>query len=217
MRFPTSTVCLSLMSLALAASGLAEKGPPAYVAAARTDKNSELAHKILLGKARRGGIDLYFVGDSITRRWDGTDYPEFVANWNKNFFGWNAADFGWGGDTTQNILWRLENGELDGVNPKVIVILANWHKTTLVKRRQTTRRLRRSRKESGRSSKSAGRRRPAQRSCLWQSSPETTAPWPIRPSTELTRTSRDSRTAHRSVSLTLMTNSPTRTAFCSRA
>ena len=38
--------------------------------------------------------------------------------------GWNAGDFGWGGDRTQNILWRLENGELDGVNPKVVVLLA---------------------------------------------------------------------------------------------
>jgi lysophospholipase L1-like esterase len=47
-----------------------------------------------------------------------------LANWKANFFGWNAGNFGWGGDTTQNILWRLENGELEGVNPKVIVILA---------------------------------------------------------------------------------------------
>jgi lysophospholipase L1-like esterase len=110
--------------MALAASGLVETGPLAYVAAPRTDRNSQLAHEILVGKARRGGIDLYFVGDSITRRWGATDYPDLLANWNKNFFGWNAADFGWGGDTTQNILWRLENGELNGVNPKVIVILA---------------------------------------------------------------------------------------------
>jgi lysophospholipase L1-like esterase len=47
-----------------------------------------------------------------------------LANWRQNFFGWNAANFGWGADTIQNILWRLENGELDGVNPKVIVVLA---------------------------------------------------------------------------------------------
>jgi len=47
-----------------------------------------------------------------------------LANWHANFFGWNAADFGWGADRTQNILWRLEHGELDGVNPKVIVLLA---------------------------------------------------------------------------------------------
>src|SRR5262249_55191183 len=41
-----------------------------------------------------------------------------------NFFGWNAANFGWGGDRIENMLWRLQNGELDGVNPKVIVVLA---------------------------------------------------------------------------------------------
>jgi len=97
---------------------------PADRPVARTDANSVAAHTQLLEKARRGRIDLYFVGDSITRRWGATDYPEFLAHWTQRFFGWNAANFGWGADTTQNILWRLENGELDGVQPKVIVLLA---------------------------------------------------------------------------------------------
>src|SRR5215472_9244758 len=73
-------------------------------AVARTDENSRIAHKDLLAKARTGRIDIYFEGDSITRRWGATDYPELLANWKRNFFGWNAANFGWGGDTTQNIL-----------------------------------------------------------------------------------------------------------------
>jgi lysophospholipase L1-like esterase len=90
----------------------------------RSDANSQLAHEQLLAKARAGGIDLYFLGDSITRRWGATDYPDFLANWRQNFYGWNAGDFGWGADTTQNMLWRLQHGELDGVNPKVIVLLA---------------------------------------------------------------------------------------------
>ena len=100
--------------------GIAEKPAP------RTDQNSQLAHAELLEKARKGRIDIYFEGDSITRRWGASDeqYKAFLANWRQNFFGWNAADFGWGGDTTQNILWRLENGELDNVNPKVIVLMA---------------------------------------------------------------------------------------------
>ena len=97
---------------------------PADQPVARTDQNSMTAHAQLLEKAKRGGIDIYFEGDSITRRWGATDYPELLANWNQNFFGWNAADFGWGADRIQNILWRLKNGELDGVNPKVIVLLA---------------------------------------------------------------------------------------------
>ena len=90
----------------------------------RTDQNSQIAHQQLLAKAKQGRIDIYFEGDSITRRWGATDYPKLLANWNQNFFGWNATDFGWGADRVENILWRLENGELDGVNPKVIVLLA---------------------------------------------------------------------------------------------
>ncbi len=90
----------------------------------RIDANSQIAHTQLLNKAKQGGIDIYFEGDSIVRRWGATDYPDLLANWKRNFLGWNAADFGWGADTIQNILWRLENGELDGVNPKIIVLLA---------------------------------------------------------------------------------------------
>lgn len=93
-------------------------------ASPRTDANSLAAHQQLLEKAKTGRIDIYFEGDSITRRWGATDYPKFLANWNENFHGWNAADFGWGADRIENILWRLENGELDGVNPKIIVLLA---------------------------------------------------------------------------------------------
>lgn len=90
----------------------------------RTDANSLVAHAQLVAKAKQGGIDVYFEGDSIVRRWGATDYPELLANWNRNFFGWNAADFGWGADRIQNILWRLNNGELDNVNPKIVVLLA---------------------------------------------------------------------------------------------
>jgi lysophospholipase L1-like esterase len=97
---------------------------PANQPVFRTDANSLVAHSQLLAKAKQGRIDVYFEGDSITRRWGAIDYPDLLANWKQNFFGWNAADFGWGADKTQNILWRLDNGELNGVNPKVVVLLA---------------------------------------------------------------------------------------------
>ena len=118
-RIPIAFVSAALLSAVFA---LAQS--PADQPAARTDQNSVIAHSQLLEKAKQGRIDIYFEGDSITRRWGATDYPDLLANWNQNFYGWNAADFGWGADTIQNILWRLENGELDGVNPKVIVLLA---------------------------------------------------------------------------------------------
>ena len=106
-------------ALALACFSFAQLQTPADQPAPRADANSRLAHQQLLEKAKQGRIDVYFEGDSIVRRWGATDYPALLANWNQNFFGWNAADFGWGADKIENILWRLENGELDGVKPKV--------------------------------------------------------------------------------------------------
>jgi len=98
--------------------------PPSAIARRRMDLNSETAHADLTRKAQTGVIDVYFIGDSITRRWGALDYPELLEHWTDTFFGWNAANFAWGGDRTQNILWRLENGELDGVEPRVFVIQA---------------------------------------------------------------------------------------------
>jgi lysophospholipase L1-like esterase len=90
----------------------------------RDDANSLKAHEQLVAKARSGRIDVYFLGDSITRRWGCSDpaYKNLLDNWRRHFHGWNAANFGWGGDTTHNVLWRIENGELDGVRPAVIAL-----------------------------------------------------------------------------------------------
>lgn len=116
---------MTLLACALVFTATA-RGDVPYQAAPRTDENSRIAHQQLLAKKTRGKIDVYFVGDSITRRWGATDerYRPLLENWRKNFHGWNAADFGWGADHTQHILWRLENGELDDVHPKIIVVMA---------------------------------------------------------------------------------------------
>jgi lysophospholipase L1-like esterase len=99
---------------------------PADVATPRTDANSRLAHEQLLAKRTAGQIDVYFMGDSITRRWGASEeqYKDLLANWRKNFHGWNAANFGWGADKTQHMLWRLQNGELDGIKPRIVVLMA---------------------------------------------------------------------------------------------
>jgi lysophospholipase L1-like esterase/dienelactone hydrolase len=99
---------------------------PATLAEPRQDANSLKAHEQLLVKKQQGRVDVYFIGDSITRRWGTSDpqYAAYLANWNRNFRGWNAGDFGWGADRIQNILWRLDQGELTGVQPRVVVIMA---------------------------------------------------------------------------------------------
>jgi lysophospholipase L1-like esterase len=109
---------------AAVAAALPQGPQPADRPLERTDSNSKLAHRQLLAKRTQGKIEVYFMGNSIARRWGATDYPEFLANWKANFFGWNAADFGWGADRIEHMLWRIENGELDDVHPKIIVIEA---------------------------------------------------------------------------------------------
>jgi len=74
-------------------------------------------HEAHLKRAKEGKIDLLFVGDSITEGWGNN------AVWQKTYAPLNAAYIGIGGDTTENVLWRLENGAVDGNSPKVAVLL----------------------------------------------------------------------------------------------
>ncbi|HOX02129.1 MAG TPA: GDSL-type esterase/lipase family protein [Candidatus Paceibacterota bacterium] len=103
---------------------LLQTRPTAHAPVERRDPASRMAHQQLLQKTRQGRIDVYFQGDSITRRWGAADYPKLLAHWRKHLHGWNVANFAWGGDTTHHILWRMQNGELDGVSPKVVVLQA---------------------------------------------------------------------------------------------
>lgn len=73
-----------------------------------------------LQRAQKGKVDLLFIGDSISSGWGGTGAKVFKQYYGKR----NAATFGISGDRTENILWRLQNGELDGISPRLIVIMA---------------------------------------------------------------------------------------------
>jgi lysophospholipase L1-like esterase len=73
----------------------------------------------LAQQSRKGGVDVLFFGDSITERWAGPG----AAVWRARYEPLKAANYGIGGDTTQNALWRLMNGELDGLDPKAVVVM----------------------------------------------------------------------------------------------
>ena len=66
-----------------------------------------------------GGVDVAFLGDSITHGWEGTGRAE----WDRTYAPMKAANFGFSGDRTEHVLWRLRNGELVGLKPKVVVIM----------------------------------------------------------------------------------------------
>src|SRR5262245_52083770 len=71
MKFPGFIVTIAGAGFLLPRLCFAQADQPAP----RTDQNSVMAHAQLLEKAKKGGIDLYFEGDSITRRWGALDYP----------------------------------------------------------------------------------------------------------------------------------------------
>jgi lysophospholipase L1-like esterase len=74
-------------------------------------------HESNLKRVKEGKVDLLFLGDSITQGWGQN------AVWQKYYASHHAANFGIGGDTTENVLWRIQNGEIEGISPKVVVLL----------------------------------------------------------------------------------------------
>jgi beta-glucosidase len=75
-------------------------------------------HEQFLYRIKQGEVGLLFLGDSITDGWPRTG----EWSWLK-FAPHKPADFGIGGDRTEHLLWRITNGELEGINPKVTVLM----------------------------------------------------------------------------------------------
>lgn len=76
-------------------------------------------------RAKKENVDLLFLGDSITDGWRGKGQ----AVWDKFYAPRNALNLGIGGDRTQHVLWRLQNGEVDGLKPKVTILLIGINNT----------------------------------------------------------------------------------------
>jgi lysophospholipase L1-like esterase len=75
--------------------------------------------------SKQGEAQLVFLGDSITHGWEGKG----KAIWTKEWAPLKAANFGIGGDRTEHVLWRLENGNFDGLKPKAIVVMIGTNNT----------------------------------------------------------------------------------------
>ena len=76
-------------------------------------------HEAFVKRAERGGIPLLFLGDSLTYAWsvDGRQV------WLSDFVPLGAVAFGIGGDRTGDVLWRIENGEVEGTGAETVVLL----------------------------------------------------------------------------------------------
>ncbi len=75
-------------------------------------------HAAVKAKVQQGNVDLLLIGDSITHGWDSQQALQ------ETFFGkWNTVNAGFSGDRTEHVLWRLNDGILDGIQPKAAIIM----------------------------------------------------------------------------------------------
>src|SRR3954468_22277987 len=117
----------SLLAVTALWTGCSTKSAPAVVTTAPNytitntavipvprDTNWVKRHEGFVARAKQGGVDILFRGDSIT---DGCRGKKL---WKEKYEPMKAVDFGIGGDKTEHVLWRMKNGELEGIKPKVI-------------------------------------------------------------------------------------------------
>ena len=105
-----------LVAVAFCAAGQPAPRSPATVPARRAEGWWTDRHNAILERAREGDIELVFLGDSITAGWSPA---RLAAHWDD----YRAANFGIPADRTEHVLWRITNGELDGIKPELIVLM----------------------------------------------------------------------------------------------
>ncbi|HCU87168.1 MAG TPA: GDSL family lipase [Verrucomicrobiales bacterium] len=76
-------------------------------------------HQSFNKRVAQGNCDLIFIGDSITQGWEGRGKKVWAKHYTKR----NAVNLGIGGDRTQHVIWRLDNGNLHRIKPKAAVIM----------------------------------------------------------------------------------------------
>jgi beta-glucosidase len=87
--------------------------------AAKTDEWWQKRHQAVVDRVKQGNVGMIWIGDSITHGWETGGKDVWQREWGK----YHPVNMGFGGDCTENVLWRLDNGEIAGINPKLAVIM----------------------------------------------------------------------------------------------
>jgi lysophospholipase L1-like esterase len=122
MLSPLRTRRLGFLATALqiwALSACAQESDSPTEAAARGDAWMNVHNALVKQAKEHKAVDLLFVGDSITQGWHATG----TATWERFYVPRNVLNLGIGGDRTQHVLWRLDHQEVDGLKPKVVVLM----------------------------------------------------------------------------------------------
>jgi lysophospholipase L1-like esterase len=125
------------VALALVNCSLAQEPVHANPAVVPADRLGEFwwaeRHKAVLEAVRsQADARLLLVGDSITNNYDKANPPDenFQPTWKQFYEPRKALNLGFSGDTTANVLWRLDHGEVEGLHPKAVVVLIGTNNTS---------------------------------------------------------------------------------------
>ncbi len=120
---------IATVALALSVSGYAQNAadivpatrPNSAIVPVSREARSLSRQNAVLQRAKEnpGKCDIAFIGDSITQGWEGSGKNVWTNYYGKR----KCLNFGVGGDRTQHVLWRFENGQLDGIKPKAAVLM----------------------------------------------------------------------------------------------
>ena len=111
--------CLLILSAACIAHAQEAKQHSAVTPVPRTDDWWSKRHQSFNEAAKKGDVDLVFIGDSITQGWEGKGKEA-----RQKYYGYRKPlNLGIGGDRTQHVLWRLDNGNIEGIKPKLAVLM----------------------------------------------------------------------------------------------
>lgn len=117
----TALFSMFTLTLALFASSLRAEDVPAHDAVKPVPREGGWMnrHESFNKRVAEGNVDLLFIGDSITQGWEGAGKEV----WAKFYGSRNAVNLGIGGDRTQHVLWRLQNGNIKNIKPKLAVLM----------------------------------------------------------------------------------------------
>lgn len=116
---------LLLASLCIAATSFAETAKNLAIDPKPRDAGWMKRHESFNAISKKGEAQLVFLGDSITQGWEKNGKDVWAKTWEPL----KAANFGIGGDRTEHVIWRLQNGNFDGIKPKLVVLMIGTNNT----------------------------------------------------------------------------------------
>jgi lysophospholipase L1-like esterase len=117
-RFVAPVIVVAILAISVHAGQAPDEPATKKGKDGADDANFIKRHEGFVAEAKKGECGFLLMGDSITDGWRG-----HKPVYDSAFSAYKPLNFGIGGDRTQHVLWRMQNGELEGISPKVMMLM----------------------------------------------------------------------------------------------